>query len=305
MPRDDSDWAIRTRGLVKRYGRNQALRGLDLTVRRGEVFGFLGPNGAGKSTTIRILLDLIRPTAGDVRVLGQEPQAAGPQLRARIGYLPGELPPFGRETGRELLAFLGRLRGGVPPGRIDALAERLDANLTRQVRSLSKGNRQKLGIIQAFMHQPDLLILDEPTSGLDPLMQQVFLTMVREAREAGQTVFMSSHVLSEAQEAADRVGIIRAGELTTVAEVKSLMEQAPRRAEIRFEEPIDAHDFTAVPGVRDVQADSTTLTCKVDGRCDPFVKAIAKYTVNTMVVEEPDLEEIFLSEYAKEPSHDL
>jgi ABC-2 type transport system ATP-binding protein len=300
MPSSDDGWAIHTQSLVKCYGKFEALHGLDLTVRRGEVFGFLGPNGAGKSTTIRTLLDLIRPTRGQVRVLGEDPRTGGAALRRRIGFLPGELPFFGRQTGEQLLSFLGRLRGGVPRERITELAERLDYDPAKPVRSLSKGNRQKLGLIQAFMHQPDLLILDEPTSGLDPLMQQVFLTLVREAKNNGQTVFMSSHVLSEAQEVADRVGIIRKGELITVAEVKELIEQASRRVEVRFDDPVTESDFAGLSGVRDVQVTGNTLRCAVDGLFDPFVKALATHHVNTMVVAEPDLEEIFLSEYAKE-----
>jgi ABC-2 type transport system ATP-binding protein len=299
---DDSQ-AIQTDGLVKRYGQHVALHGLDLAVRRGEVFGFLGPNGAGKTTTIRILLDLLRPTEGRVRVLGRDPRRHGLEIRARVGYLPGDLPFFGRQTGTELLTFLARLRGGVPRERIRALADRLDVDLSRRIRSLSKGNRQKLGIIQAFMHQPELLILDEPTSGLDPLMQQEFLAMVREARDHGQTVFMSSHLLGEVQESADRVGIIRAGELVAAAAVQDLREHWARSVEVRFDEPVDEHDFVPVPGVRGVNVSGTVLRCTVEGRCDALIKALARYPVDSARIEEPDLEEIFLSQYLREGEH--
>jgi len=188
---------IETHGLTKYYDGNRGVVDLDLTVEAGAVFGFLGPNGAGKSTTIRLLLDLIRPTRGSAEVLGQHPRQGGAELRRRVGYLPGDFTVDGGQSSRELLTHLGHLRGGVPRDRVDQLAERLDLDLGTRIRSLSKGNRQKVGVIQAFMHQPELLILDEPTSGLDPLLQQTFLEMAREAKAAGQTVFMSSHVLSE------------------------------------------------------------------------------------------------------------
>ncbi|SFQ17564.1 ABC-2 type transport system ATP-binding protein [Amycolatopsis arida] len=197
--------------LSKKYGRRRGLVGLTLDIERGEVFGFLGPNGAGKSTTLRLLLDLIRPTGGRAMVLGRDPRTAGPAPRRRVGYLPGDFVVDGRQRVDECLTFLANLRGGVARARIVELAERLDLELDARIGSLSKGNRQKVGLVQAFAHQPELLILDEPTSGLDPLVQQEFLAMVREARAAGQTVFMSSHIMSEVERVADRVGIIREG----------------------------------------------------------------------------------------------
>jgi len=295
----DPQCAVRVEGLVKRYGSQPALHGLDLDVRRGEVFGFLGPNGAGKTTTVRILLDLIRPTAGRVSVLGLDPRANGTEVRARVGYLPSDLPFTGRQTGQELVEFLGRLRGGVSPARIRALADRLGLDLSRPVRALSRGNRQKVGLLQAFMPEPELLVLDEPSTGLDPLVQREFLAMVREARDGGRTVFMSSHILSEIQEAADRVAIIRAGRLVTVAGVRELRERASRRVEVRFgeEEEVGAADFAGLPGIRDVVLAGHLLRCLVVGRIDPLVKALARFGVDSMVVEEPDLEEIFLAEY--------
>ncbi|KWX05455.1 ABC transporter [Carbonactinospora thermoautotrophica] len=286
---------IRTEKLVKCYGRTSALDGLDLEVHPGEVFGYLGPNGAGKTTTIRLLLDLIRPTSGQVRVLGQDPRAGGPKLRRRIGYLAGDFAIDGRQPVREALTYLGNLRGGVPARRIRELAERLDLDLTRPIRSLSKGNRQKVGLVQAFMHTPELLILDEPTSGLDPLVQQEFLAMVREAKAAGQTVFMSSHVLSEVQHAADRVGIIRAGRLVTVERVEAL--RSFRKVEIHFAEPVPADAFTGLPHVSQVQVDGTRLRCRLDGHADALVKAASRFTVVNLRVEEPDLEELFFAYY--------
>jgi ABC-2 type transport system ATP-binding protein len=274
------------------------LTGLELTVDTGEVYGFLGPNGAGKSTAIRLLLDLIRPTSGRATVLGADPRRDGIALRQRIGYLAGDFVVEGRQTGRELLTYLGNLRGGVPRRRVEELAERLDLDLSRKIKSLSKGNRQTVGVVQAFMHSPELLILDEPTSGLDPFLQQEFVAMVREAKAAGQTVFMSSHVMSEVQQTADRVGIIREGRLITVERVEELRERAVRKVEIHFDEPVPVAEFTALPGVSDATVDGRTLRCRLDGRADALVKAAGRHTVVSLLSEEPDLEELFFSYYA-------
>ncbi|MEJ3747383.1 ABC transporter ATP-binding protein [Actinomycetes bacterium KLBMP 9797] len=295
-----ADLAINTENLVKTYGRNRGLVGLNLEVRAGEVYGFLGPNGAGKSTTIRILLDLIRPTSGRVTVLGADPRAHGVALRRRIGYLAGDFVVDGRQTGRELLTYLGNLRGGVPRARIAELADRLDLDLNRKIKGLSKGNRQKVGVIQAFMHEPELFVLDEPTSGLDPFLQQEFVGLVKEARTAGRTVFMSSHVMSEVQQTADRVGIIRTGQLVTVERVEELRERAVRRVEVHFADPVSPDEFASLPGVRDATVDGTTLHCRLEGRADPLVKAAARHTVVGLLSEEPDLEELFFTYYQTE-----
>jgi ABC-2 type transport system ATP-binding protein len=299
-----ADVAIATEGLGKRYGRNRGLAGLDLEVRRGEVYGFLGPNGAGKTTTIRLLLDLIRPTEGRATVLGVDPRRDGVGLRRRVGYLAGDFVVDGRQTGRELLTYLGNLRGGVPHARIEELAARLDLDLRRRLKTMSKGNRQKLGVIQAFMHAPELLILDEPTSGLDPFLQQEFAVMTREARDAGQTVFMSSHVLNEVQQVADRVGIIREGRLVTVERVETLREQAVRKVEIHFEAPVAAAEFAALPGVRDLRVDGALLRCRLAGRADALVKAAGRHTVIDLLSEEPDLEELFFDYYRTNEEED-
>jgi ABC-2 type transport system ATP-binding protein len=292
--------AVKIEDLTKTYGSRRGLEGMSLQVEAGEVFGYLGPNGAGKTTTIRLLLDLIRPSRGRVEVLGMEPRTHQAEIRARIGYLPGELVLDGRQQAAALLDFFAEVRGGVPKRRITELAERLQLDLGRQVRSLSKGNKQKLGLVQAFMHQPELLILDEPTSGLDPLMQQEFLAMVREAREAGQTVFMSSHVLAEVQHVADRVGIVRDGRLVALERVESLGKRAVRRVEIHFEAAVPAGRFADLEGVRDIVVEGSSLRCTVDGRLDPLIKAAAEYTVIDLISEEPDLEETFLSHYYDE-----
>ncbi|GAA4205886.1 ABC transporter ATP-binding protein [Actinocatenispora rupis] len=303
-----ADAAVEVTGLVKRYGRGSAARtalaGLDLTVYRGEVFGYLGPNGAGKTTTIRLLLDLIRPTAGSVRVLGDSPRHAA-STRARIGYLAGDFVVSGGQTSRELLTYLGRLRGGVPAARIAALAERLDLDLSRRIGTLSKGNRQKVGIVQAFMHTPDLLVLDEPTSGLDPFLQQRFVELVQEARDNGQTVFMSSHVLSEVQATCERVGIIREGRLETVAKVEELREQAQRRIEITFADVVPAAEFESVAGLHGVTVGphpggGSALRAVLSGSPDELVKTAARYRVTGLLAEEPDLEELFFTFYERE-----
>ncbi|CAN5663670.1 ABC transporter ATP-binding protein [soil metagenome] len=291
---------IRTEGLTKLYGQRRGLDGLDLEVREGEVFGFLGPNGAGKTTTIRLLLDLIRPTSGRAHVLGQDPRSGGTALRGRIGYLGGDFLVEGSQTAGELLAFLGNLRGGIERARIEQLAERLDLALNVRIRSLSKGNRQKVGIVQAFMHQPELLILDEPTAGLDPLIQQTFLELVHEARSNGQTVFMSSHILSEVEQSADRVGIVREGRMVAVEGFQTLRARAVRRVVIVFDEPVPAEAFAGVPGIADLAIEDLTLRCLMTGRADALVKAAARFGVASILAEEPDLEELFFALYRGE-----
>ncbi len=292
---------IAIEGLTKAYGRTQALRGLDLEVRRGEVFGFLGPNGSGKTTTIRILLDLIRATSGTAQVLGLDPRHDGVALRRRLGYLEGDFLVDGRQTAGELLRYLGHLRGGVPPARITGLAERLGLELDRRIKTLSKGNRQKVGLIQAFMHEPELLILDEPTSGLDPFLQQEFTAMAREVAAEGRTVFMSSHVMSEVQKTSDRVGILRHGVLTSVDTVESLRASTTRRVEVHFEREVSADAFAGVPGVSELSVSGALLRCRLDGSADALLKALAAHTVVSLTSVEPDLEELFMDRYGHGP----
>ncbi len=291
-----SEVVIRTEGLVKDYGKVRALAGVDLEVERGEVFGFLGPNGAGKSTTIRILLDLLRPTAGRVEVLGVTPLEGGPQLRRRIGYLPGELAIEGGKTAREALRYLARLRGD-GENRMESLAERFDLELDRPFRSLSKGNKQKVGVVQAFMHAPELLILDEPTSGLDPLLQREFLDLLAEARDGGATVFMSSHVLSEVEEISDRVAIIRQGEIVDVDDVKALRHHAGQAIRLTFAGPVDVAAFQNLPGVSDLEVRDGALTCLLRGEPDALLKAAAAHHVTGWSAVDRELEALFLDFY--------
>lgn len=295
---------IATRALTKRYGRRTALHGIDLTIEPGRVFGVIGPNGAGKTTTMRVLLDIIRATSGEVRVLGHDPRTAGPTLRRRIGYLPGELALEGRATARSLLRHYAELNGGADHRRIDELADRLGLELARPVRSLSKGNKQKVGLVQAFAHRPDLLVLDEPTSGLDPLVQQEFLSMVREARDAGQTVFLSSHVISEVQQAADDVAVLRAGRIVNVSTVESLRAAARRSVRITVRASgLDAllGRLRTVSMLDDLSVTEAEGAAVVHGMLGdgvaPFVAAVAASDVLDLVVQEPDLESAVLGFY--------
>jgi len=292
--------AIHLEDLTKVYGKQRGITGVSLDVCAGEVFGYLGPNGAGKTTTIRLLLDLIRPTRGRVQLFGTDVSAGGAAIRRRISYLPGELALYDQLTARELLAFFAHLRGGVEERAINQLAERLSLDLNRPIRSLSKGNKQKVGIVQAFMSRPDLLILDESTDGLDPLVQHEFLRMLQEVKEEGRTVFLSSHVLAEVEHVADRVGIIRDGQLALVEEIQALKERAVHRVEVRFAQPVNPDAFPGLTGVHDLTVDGAILRCIVTGSMDALVKAIARFEVERITSNEPDLEAIFLSYYAEE-----
>jgi ABC-2 type transport system ATP-binding protein len=299
---------IRTLGLTKHFGPVRALDGLDLTVDTGDVFGFLGPNGAGKSTAIFILLDLLRPTSGTVEVLGRRPSDGGPELRSRIGYLPGELRLPGRPTAGRYLNYLARLRGGRGADKIEPLADRFDLDLHRPIGHLSKGNKQKVGLVQAFMHRPELLVLDEPTSGLDPLLQHRFQDLVRDCAAEGTTVFMSSHVLSEIEEVAGRVGVIRAGKLVDVDDLETLRHRAGQRIELRFAELVDGERFRALVGVHDliVADDPTTgrsaLTCTLRGDPDELLKVAARYRVLEWKAADRELDDLFLEFYRDQPN---
>jgi ABC-2 type transport system ATP-binding protein len=295
--------AILTEALSKSYGDVRALDELDLEVRTGEIFGFLGPNGAGKTTTIRLLLDIIRPSSGHAEVLGLAPRNQGVELRSRVGYLPGDFIVDGRQTSREFLTFLGNLRGGLPDAATVDLAERLDLDLQAKIGSLSKGNRQKVGLVQAFMHEPELLILDEPTSGLDPLITREFLSMATEARAKGQTLFMSSHILSEIQQVADRAGIIRRGRLIAIDDIDALRSRAIREIRISFGEPVAAAEFQTIDGVSDLVVEDGVLQCRLTGEADPLIKAASRHRVIDFISEEPDLETLFFHYYTGEESH--
>ncbi len=290
--------AIRTSGLTKDYGRGHGVFDLDLEVRRGEILGFLGPNGAGKSTTMRLLLDLIRPTSGSATLLGLDSRAASLDLRRRVGFLPGDFALYPKLSGATVLDYLAELRGGVDRRVRDTLAERFGAQLDRPVRELSTGNRQKLGLIQAFMHEPELLILDEPIAGLDPLVQQSFHALLAEVRAEGRTVFLSSHTLSEVERVADRVAILREGRLIVVDSLENLRAVAVRRLEIEFGASAPgAEALRALAGVREVAVEGSHMIVAFEGSADPLIKAIAAHEVRSIRSHEDDLEEIFLRYY--------
>ena len=293
--------AIRTESLTKHYGQVKALIDLSLEVRMGEVFGFLGPNGSGKTTMIRTVLDLIRPTEGRAEILGMDTHEEAVEIRNHIGYVPGDLAMYPNLTGRDTLTYFANLRGGVDWSYVDELAERLSVDLDVKVGDYSSGNRQKVGIIQAFMNRPQVLVMDEPSTGLDPLVQREFQEMMREVAADGRCVFLSSHTLSEVQRVADRVGIIRHGRLVDVESVHDLRSKAIRRVELFFDTDIDASIFEAVAGVREAKANQTSIVLSFDGHMDQLLKtATDHYHLVDINSQEADLEEIFLTYYRDE-----
>ncbi|MDW8102917.1 MAG: ABC transporter ATP-binding protein [Anaerolineae bacterium] len=289
---------IRTEMLTKYYGRVKGIENLNLEVERGEVFGYLGPNGAGKTTTIRLLLGNLNPTRGRAFVLGYQVSPSNFAWKREVGYVPGELSLYGDLTGEELLRYFASLRGGVDWGYVRTLARRLDLDLSRPIRTYSHGNRQKLGIIQALMHKPSLLILDEPTLGLDPLIQQEFYRIVREIKEEGRTVFISSHILPEVEKICDRVGIIKEGTLVAVESIQTLKAKAMRRAEVIFAEEVSIEEFSNLPNVNNLHLEGKTLTCLLKGEPNAFIRALARHNIASLRIQDPTLEEIFLAFYS-------
>lgn len=289
---------IRTEGMTKAYGTLLALDQLSLTVEPGEVLGFLGPNGAGKSTTIRLLLDLIRPTAGHAEVLGFDCRRQSHEVRARTGYLPGDLRLYGKLTGRETASLFARLKG-LHDGDDEAerLAARLDLDLDRHIGMLSKGNRQKVGILVALLGRPPLLVLDEPTSGLDPLMQHTVWGLLRDAAAEGRTVFFSSHVMGEVEQVCRRVAILRAGKLVAVDPVAELKGRGLRRVEVSFAGATPTEADHAIPGVEELRRNGQTVEYAVTGEVDPLIKALAPYHVIDLRTEQPSLDEVLMAYY--------
>jgi beta-exotoxin I transport system ATP-binding protein len=290
---------IQTEQLTKSYGEHRGIIDVDLEVEQGEVFGFLGPNGAGKTTTIRTLLDLIRPTRGRVLVFGIESSADPVAIHRRVGYIPGEFTLYDRLTGGQTLTYFANLRGGVDKAYQASLIERFEIDPSRKFKELSKGNKQKIGLVIALQHRPELLVLDEPTSGLDPLVQQSFYTLVREAKADGRTVFLSSHILSEVERTCDRVAIIRDGRLVKVDRVEALRDLAHHQVELRFAGPVPEAEFRALPGVSDVAAEDHVLRMRVSGAMTPVVQAAARHELLDFVSREPSLEETFLAQYGQ------
>jgi ABC-2 type transport system ATP-binding protein len=289
--------AIETEGLTKRYGSHRGIENVSFAVGRGEVFGFLGPNGAGKTTTIRTLLDLIHPTSGSARLFGLDSRRESVAIRARLGNLPGDFG-FGREaTGREAVRLLSRLRGVDGSGRAGELAGRFRTDLDRPLGQLSRGNRQKVGLILATFHRPELLVLDEPTSGLDPLMQEEFLALVGEERERGAAVFLSSHELDEVQRVCDRVGIVRGGRLIAVERIADLLGRARRRFTVDLRDPRGAERLRELPGVADFELAGGHASFTATGDLDAVVRELAGHHVVDLEATHPSLEEVFLGYY--------
>ena len=291
---------IETEKLTKSYGSHRGIIDVDLVVNEGEAFGFLGPNGAGKTTTIRTLLDHIRPTSGQARIFGIVTTEDPVAIHRRIGYLPGEFTLYDKLTGGQTIEYFANLRGGVDRAYQRDLIARLDVDPSRKFKEYSKGNKQKIGLIIALQHRPDLLMLDEPTSGLDPLVQQTFYAVIREAKAEGRTVFLSSHILSEVEKTCDRVAIIRDGRLVRVDRTEALRDLAHHQVELIFTDTVPVEDFGSLPGVSDVVVEDHTLRMRVAGSITPVVRAAARYELADFVSREPSLEETFLAQYRSE-----
>ncbi len=290
---------IKLENLTKHYGDIVGIQDLSLEVKEGEVFGLLGPNGAGKTTTIRLILDFIRPTSGKISVFGHSPRTDGITIRKRVGYLPGDFTTYNYMTGATVTEYFTNLRGKEPV-KLGVLCERFSLDLSRKIQELSKGNRQKIGLVQAFMNDPDLLILDEPTSGLDPLLQHEFQEMLREEQEQGKTIFLSSHVMSEVEATCDRVCIIREGELVRIGTIDDLTGLSLWTAKISFVEPVANSLFDGLVGVtvNDSAERSFALSVSGDGAMDSVVKAASKHRVATFESEHASLEDAFLQYYS-------
>jgi len=286
---------IRTEALTKSYGSHRGIVEVDLEVNEGEVFGFLGPNGAGKTTTIRTVLDLIRPTSGKAFVFGIESTEDPIAIHKRIGYVPGEFTLYDRLTGGQHITYFANLRGGVDPAYQASLIERFDVDPSRKFKEYSKGNKQKIGLVIALQHRPELLILDEPTAGLDPLMERTFRQCMIESKRLGQTVFLSSHILSEVEAVCDRVGILRDGELLQLGTLAELRHLSALTIHVTFDGP--PPDLRGVPGVNNVVVDGQRLSCELTGPIGPLLQALAPWRVHELLSAKPSLEELFLSHY--------
>jgi ABC-2 type transport system ATP-binding protein len=284
--------------LTKYYGKYRGIVDVDLAVNEGEIFGFLGPNGAGKTTTIRILLDLIRPTSGGARLFGIGASADPVAIHRRSGYLPGEWNLYDRLTGAETIRYFANLRGGVDQAYVDDLVQRLDLDPSRRFREYSRGNKQKVGLVVALQHRPELMIFDEPTAGLDPLVQQAFNELLFEAKSEGRTVFLSSHIISEVERTCDRVAIIREGRIVRLDTVEGVRALAAHEVELRFAAPVPGAAFASLDGVSNLVEEGRTLRMLVSGPIAPVVQLAARHELIDLVSREPSLEEVFLSEYA-------
>jgi ABC-2 type transport system ATP-binding protein len=288
--------AIEIEGLQKAYGKIQAVKGITISVERGEIFGFLGPNGSGKTTTIRCMLDVIRPTTGTIRVLGLDAQRDAHELHQRIGYLPGDVRLPGSMTGKQIINYFSRLQG-LEPVLLDDLVARFDVEMKRPLKGYSKGMRQKIGIVLAFMCDPEVLILDEPTSGLDPLLQRTFNEFLLQEQQRGKTIFMSSHIMSDVEKVCQRVAVIRQGEIVTIEEVEKLRQKSGQSVSVEFGDPVSADELSHIPGVSNVTTTNHTYHFNIGGSMDALIKALSRHEVLRLQAEEAPLEEVFLQFY--------
>lgn len=289
---------IETENLTKFYGKYRGVIDLSLEIYEGEIFGYLGPNGAGKTTTIRLFLDLIKPTKGIVKIFGKDVNKYK-DIRANIGYLPGDLSLYEDLTGEEFLNYMGHLRKKIDFKFIKELAERFDCDLKRPIKTLSRGNKQKIGLIQAFMHKPLLYILDEPTLSLDPLLQNEFYKLVFELKKEGITFFLSSHILPEVEKICDRVGIIKDGRIVAVEKIEDLKRKALRKVEIHFSQKVPLEYFSNIPGIKEIRDEGNAIIFTILGNLDALIKRVSQFEVVNIITHEPNLEEVFMSFYEK------
>jgi len=292
--------AIETENLTKYYGKDRGVISLSLQIKEGQIFGYLGPNGAGKTTTIRLLMSLISPTDGNIKLLGLDLENSGLEARRRIGYLGGELSLYEYLTGKELLNYLGNLGRSVDWKLVSDLSGLFECDLNRPIGELSRGNKQKIGLIQAFMHRPELLILDEPTIGLDPLMQRAFLELLAQVKKEGGTVFLSSHNLGEVEKSCDEIGLIKKGKLVAVERVESLKQKFLKHIEVEFKSALPLEAFAGIPNVIDIKPKGTVFEFVVQGELDPMLKRIAEFEVENLTSHDISLDDIFMDYYSGE-----
>lgn len=294
------NYAIHTVGLSKRYGQNWAVRGVELEVPKGSIFGFLGPNGAGKTTTIRCLMNFIVPTKGIASIFGMDTQDKTKEIHQMVGYITGEMAYYENLTGRQYITFMGNIQGRLDKKKINKLSKRLKANLDSKIKNLSRGNRQKIGLITAFQHSPELLILDEPTSGLDPILQQEFRKMVAEHQSSGNTAFISSHFLAEVEQICDLVAFINNGRVAEVLTLDKLHERSIHEFDVTLKTEAKKSMLSSVKGLKELKIDGDSLHCHIVGPVDGFIKAISKYPIRSLKTRELDLEEVFMRMYGKQ-----
>jgi ABC-2 type transport system ATP-binding protein len=294
------DKAISIVALSRQFNNHWAVRGIDVEVPRGSIYGFLGPNGAGKTTTIRCMMNFIAPTKGIINILGMDSQDDAKMIHKRVGYLTGEMDYYENLTGRQYIKYMANLQGRYDPKEVGKLAKRLKATLDQKIRTLSRGNKQKIGLIAAFQHKPELLIMDEPTSGLDPILQREFVDMVAEHKKSGGTTFISSHFLMEVEQMCDLVGFINKGRIVEVLTLEKLHERSIHEFDIIFNEPANKKMLEGVKGVKEIKIDGNFMHCHIAGSVDNFIKSISKYPIRSLRTRELDLEEIFLKMYGRD-----